>query len=85
MSPSKFVETGRRIIRENPEVFEALLEYERTGRLPKTTYRQRINLTVDNNLIRKFKKYCKENSLNMSRVVEKHIKEELASEGRRVS
>jgi hypothetical protein len=33
---SKFLRTAQRIIRENPEVFDALLEYERTKRLPKT-------------------------------------------------
>jgi hypothetical protein len=34
MAQSKFVKTARRIVRENPEVFEALLEFEKTGRLP---------------------------------------------------
>ena len=77
MSSSKFVEIGRKIIRENPEVFEALLEFERTKRLPKTTYRQRVNFTIDSNLLKKFKQYCRDNNLNMSRTVEKHIKEEM--------
>ena len=77
MSSSKFLETARRIIRERPEVFEVLLEFERTKRLPKTSYRQRINLTIDSVLLRRFKQYCSSNALNMSRVVEKHIIEEL--------
>jgi hypothetical protein len=34
VAQSKFVKTARRIVRENPEVFEALLEFEKTGRLP---------------------------------------------------
>lgn len=75
--PSKFLETARRIIRENPEMFEALLEYERTKKLPKVSYRQRINLTIDNYLLKEFKRYCKERDLNMSRLIEKHMKEEL--------
>jgi hypothetical protein len=76
--PSPIVQAARRIIRENPEVFEALMEFERTKRLPKTTYRQRINLTIDSNLLRKFKRHCREHNLNMSRLVEQHIKEELS-------
>ncbi|MBI4141709.1 hypothetical protein HY484_02175 [Candidatus Woesearchaeota archaeon] len=77
MSSSKFVETARRIIRERPEVFEALMEFERTKRLPKTSYRERINLTIDSFLLRKFKRYCQGRNLNMSRLIEKHMKEEL--------
>lgn len=77
MRSNKFVETARRIIRENPDAFEALMEFERTKRLPRTTYRQRINLTIDNVLLRKFKDYCRTRNLNMSRLLEKHIKEEL--------
>lgn len=77
MPSSKFVETARRIIREHPEVFEALLDFERTKRLPKITYKERANFTVDSNLLRKFRSYCRERNINMSRVVEKHIREEL--------
>ena len=77
MAPSKFVETARRIIRENPGAFEALLEYERTKKLPKITYRERANFTLDSVLLRKFRSHCTQKNLNMSRVIEKHIKEEL--------
>jgi hypothetical protein len=77
MSSSEFVATARRIIRENPEVFEALLEYERTKRLPKTSYRERVNLTIDSSLLRRFKRHCGERNLNMSRLVEKYMKDEL--------
>lgn len=77
MSPNKMLETAKRVIRENPEVFEALLEFEKTKRLPKISYRERINLTIDNSLLKKFKQYCKDKSLNMSRLIEKHMKEEI--------
>ncbi len=75
--PSEFVERTRRIIHENPEIFEALLEFERTKKLPKTSYRQRINLTIDSRLLKAFKRYCEERHLNMSRLIEGHMKEEL--------
>lgn len=77
MYSSKFVETAKRIIRENPRMFDALLEFEKTGKLPKLTYRERINLTIDENLLRKFRNYCRENGYNMSRLIEKYIKNEL--------
>lgn len=66
-----------KVIREHPDVFEALLEYERTRKLPKLSYRERANFTIDSGLLRKFRSHCRQNSLNMSRVIEKHIKEEL--------
>lgn len=77
MSSSKFLKRARKVIKENPRMFEALLEFEKTGKLPKLNYRERINLTIDSKLLRIFKKYCQEHSYNMSRLIEKHIKEEL--------
>ena len=77
MQSSKFLETARKIVRENPEAFEALLEYERTKKLPKLSYKERANFTIDSTLLRKFRGYCKEKGLNMSRVVERCMKEEI--------
>ena len=77
MSSSKFLLRAKKIIKENPRMFDALLEFERTKKLPKLAYRERINLTIDENLLREFKKYCKEQGYNMSRLVEKYIKQEL--------
>ena len=75
--PSKFLETARRVVRENPEVFDSLLEYERTKKLPKLTYHTRANFTIESKLLSKFRAYCAERGMNMSKVLEKHIKEEL--------
>lgn len=77
MPSSKFVEATRKIIRENPEIFEALQEFERTKKLPRVGRRERINLTIDHYLLRKFKKHCRERNVNMSRLIETHMKEEL--------
>ncbi len=76
-SQPKLVDYALKAIKEHPQVFEALAEYDRTGKMPKTVYRERINLTIDANLLKKFKHYSQEKGLNMSRVIEKHIKEEL--------
>ncbi|MBI2668701.1 hypothetical protein HYX14_02565 [Candidatus Woesearchaeota archaeon] len=77
MAPRKYLKYALNIIKEHPQVFEALAEYDRTGKLPKTIYRERLNITIDNTLLRKFKQYARERGLNMSRVIEKHIKEEM--------
>ena len=77
MPQSEFLKTAMKVIKDHPEVFEALEEYDRTRKLRKTTYRERLNITIDANLLRKFKRHSQERNLNMSRVIEKHIKEEL--------
>ena len=74
---SKQYEYAIEAIKKHPQVFEALAEYDKTRKMPKTVYRERINLTIDGNLLKKFREYAQEKGLNMSRVIEKHIKEEL--------
>ena len=73
-----FKEAMLKGIRKHPEIFSALEEFERTKKIPKFSYRKRIDVTIDEHLLKKFKQYCQERGLNMSRVVEKHMKEELA-------
>ena len=77
MQSSKFLQQALKIIRENPRVFESLEEYDRTRKLAKTVYRERINLTIDQNVLKVFKRYCEENTINMSRLIEGFMKEEL--------
>lgn len=77
MPSSNFLKTARRLIHENPEVFEALMEFERTKRLPRVILRERVNVTIDSLLLRRVKRYCKERDIPLSRLVEKHLKEEL--------
>lgn len=77
MQSNNIRERALNAIKEHPQVFEALAEYDRTRKLPKTVYRERINFTIDANVLKKFRRYAKEKGLDMSRVIEKHIKEEL--------
>lgn len=77
MQLTKYGKRAIQVIREHPEAFEALLEYERTKKLPKLNYKERANFTIDSTLLRKFRTYCKEKGLNMSRVIERYIKEEM--------
>ena len=73
----KFLETAKRIIKQNPEMFEALMEFERTKKLPKLTRKERLNVTIDSRLLRKFKDYCRKNNKVMSRIIESYIKKDL--------
>ena len=71
------IELGKKIIHKTPKVFEALLEYERTKKIPKLNYKTRANFTLDSDVFRKFRSYCNDKGLSMSHIVEKHLKEEV--------
>ena len=70
-------EAAAEAMRKHPEIFSALEEYERTKKIPKFSYRKRLDITINQNILSAFKKHCQEKGLNMSRVIEKHIKDEL--------
>ncbi len=64
---------ARKIINEYPEVFESLLEFERTKKLPKLYRRKRLNITIDENVLRHFKAYAEKKSINLSRFIEEKM------------
>jgi len=57
----------KKIIEEKASVFKALEEFEKTG---STKTKTRMNFTVDRELAKKFREYCKKHSHNMSSKVE---------------
>ena len=71
------VSSAKKAIREKPEIFEALLEFERTKKLPKINYKERANFTLDAKLLKRFREYCKKQGYNMSAKVEKAIRQEM--------
>lgn len=77
MQSAKLVKYAKDAIKEHPEMFEALLELERTGKLPKPNPKERVNFTIDVKLIREFRSYCKEHGYKMSSLIEKYIEKEL--------
>jgi uncharacterized protein (DUF4415 family) len=79
MQSSKLVKYAKEAVEEHPEMFEALLEFERTGKLPKPNPKERVNFTIDAKLIRSFRAYCRERGYKMSSLVEKCIEKELGS------
>lgn len=77
VSGKELVKLAKEAIKEHPEAFEALMEFERTGKLPKPNYKIRANFTIDSKLLRKFREYCRQKGMKMSSILEKHIEEEL--------
>jgi hypothetical protein len=77
MSSNQVLQKIDRIIKNNPRAFDALMEFEKTGKLKKTVYRERINLTIDSGILNKFKIYCRNNNYNMSRLIESHMKKDI--------
>ena len=70
MSSSEYVRTAKRLINEHPDLFEALLEFERTKRMPKLSRKRRVNVTLDEDLLREFKREAKNHGAKLSGVLE---------------
>lgn len=68
---SKFLKKAMKIIDNNPSVFKALEEFEKTGKL---ITKKRLNFTIDREIAKKFRDYCKKNNINMSEIIEDFIK-----------
>jgi len=67
---SSNVTRAKELIGKYPEVFDSLLEFEKTKKLPKLYRRKRLNITIDENLLRDFKSDCQKKNINMSRLME---------------
>ena len=64
----------KRLVEENKDLLEALEDFDRTGILAKSTYKERVNFTIDMELMRKFRIYCKKEGFKMSSTIERLIK-----------
>ena len=65
------------LVEKNKDFLQALEEFDRTGQLSKSTYKERVNFSLDMDLMRKFRNHCEKNNLKMSNVVERLLKEKL--------
>jgi len=74
---SSFKTIGLQVIKKYPEVFSALEEFERIKKIPQFTYRRRIDVTIDEHLLKKFREYCRQHNMVMSRVIEEMMKNKL--------
>jgi len=77
LSGKKLIKNAEKVIREHPEYFEALMEFERTKKLPRLKYKERANFTIDSELLRKFREYCRKHGMKMSAKIEQYIEKEL--------
>ncbi|MBS3153515.1 hypothetical protein J4426_03055 [Candidatus Woesearchaeota archaeon] len=75
-SKSEFLKNFEKILKEKPSGFKALEEFEKTGR---TIIKTRLNFTIDRELAREFRDYCRKQKLNMSAEIEELIKKRISS------
>jgi len=75
---SEFIKITERVLKKYPEIFEALEEYDKTHKLRKVYNRKRLNITIDENVLRSFKEFSRQKGLNISRFVERQMLEEMA-------
>lgn len=71
------VKRANELINRYPEVFESLVEFERTKKIPKLYRRKRLNITIDENILRSFKSISRRKNLNISRFVENKMIREI--------
>ena len=68
----KVFEMARKMPDIMPEMFVALEEYDRTGKLP-------VNFTLDPALFEDYKEYCEKHGCKMSTLIEKAMKDKLGN------
>ncbi len=73
-SQSKFLSRAMQLMEEKGSALKALEEFEKTG---KTITKARLNFTIDREIAREFRDYCRKHHLNMSELVEKMIKNKI--------
>ncbi len=77
LSGKKLLKHADMILVKYPEVFDALEEYDQTHYLKKVNYKERANFTIDSNLLKQFREYCRKNGMKMSAKIEEYIMKEL--------
>ena len=72
MSSNKFLKIADNIVAEEKEVFDILMDFEKTRKIRTKT---RMNFTIDKSAASKFKKYCKDKGYNMSAKIEQSMRD----------
>ena len=78
MRSNKFLKIADRIVKQDKELFETLMDFEKTKKVKTKT---RLNFTIDRSLASKFKKFCRDKGYNMSAKVEHALREMLKKAG----
>ncbi|MFH2028071.1 MAG: hypothetical protein ABIJ08_02960 [Nanoarchaeota archaeon] len=72
-----FYEKAKKIIKENQDLLAVFEEYDKTGKFRKRTYKKRADFTIDEDILNRFRSYCKKNNINMSAKIESLIMDDL--------
>ena len=72
MSSSKLLKIAKKTVKNNPELFDNLMEFEKTKKI---RTKAKLNFTIDKSIASKFKKFCREKGYNMSAKIEKAMEE----------
>ncbi|MDD3175311.1 MAG: hypothetical protein PHU51_02445 [Candidatus Nanoarchaeia archaeon] len=65
------------LVREKEAFLNSLEEFDRSHQLRKINYKERVNFTIDENLMILFRKYCNNTGMSMSKIVEECIKSKI--------
>lgn len=68
-----FYDKAKKVINEHQELFLALEDLDKTGKLHKLKYKKRVNFTIDEDLVIQFRNYCLQHKIGMSPIVEQLI------------
>ena len=71
---TSFFDKAKKIIDKNQDMLIALEELDRTGRLKKTSYKKKVDFTIDEDVFHALKNYSRKTGIPMSRKVEELIK-----------
>lgn len=63
------------LVREKEPYITLLQELDRTGKLRKARYKERVNFTIDEDLMTRFRERCRKDGIKMSTRVESLIRE----------
>lgn len=77
MPQTKPFDLAKEAIAEHPEAFDALMEFEKTKKLPKFTRKKRVNFTIDSDIFTQFRRLCEHNSMKMSSKIEQLMLEQI--------
>ncbi len=77
MSSNDFLKVAKNVARKDKAVFEALMEFEKTHKI---RTKERVNFTIDKNIISQFRKFCRNKGYNMSAKIEQAIRDVMKKE-----
>jgi hypothetical protein len=72
MSSDRFIKLAKEITERDKPLFDALIEFEKTGKIRSKT---RMNFTIDKSIAENFKKHSREKGYNMSKKIEQSMRE----------